>query len=153
MKRTWVGTCAAAVLVLAAACAGGDDQADEPDATTSEQPSTPAPAPAPGPSNVQLPDGVTPEMVAAGQQIFNSNVCFSCHGMNGTGGPLGPALNDQTWINIDGEYSSIQEVVRTGVPQPKEFPASLMPPMGGAALSEEQVQQVSAYVYSISRGG
>ena len=37
-----------------------------------------------------------------------------------------------------------------GVPQPKQHPAP-MPAKGGAPLTDEQVKQVSAYVYSISR--
>jgi mono/diheme cytochrome c family protein len=149
MKRQWTGVYAAALVVLAA-CGGGDDAADTPEQTPAEQP---APAPTPPTSNVQLPEGVTMDMVTAGSQIFNQQICFTCHGINGAGTPLGPPLNDQTWINIDGEYTSIQEVVRTGVPQPKEFTASSMPAMGGLQLTDQQIAEVAAYVYSISRGG
>ena len=149
MKRQWTGIYAAALVVLAA-CGGGDETADTPDQTPAEQPEPQTP-PTPV-SNVQLPDGVTAEMVAAGQQTFNSGICFSCHGLNGTGGPLAPPLNDQTWINVDGEYTSIQEVIRTGVAQPKEF-VGVMPPMGGLQLTDQQINELAAYVYSISHGG
>jgi mono/diheme cytochrome c family protein len=40
-------------------------------------------------------------------------------------------------------------VIRTGVAQPREYPAP-MPPMGGANLSEDQLQAVSAYVLSLN---
>lgn len=148
MNRQWTGMYAAALVVLTA-CGGGDAAEDTPEQTPAEQPATP-PAPA---TNVQLPEGVTAEMVTAGSQIFNQQICFTCHGLNGQGtAGLGPPLNDQTWINIDGEYSSIVEVVKTGVPTPKEHPAA-MPAMGGLQLTDEQVNEVAAYVYSISRGG
>lgn len=101
-------------------------------------------------ANVQLPDGVTLDMVAEGQTIFNRQTCFTCHGQNATGGPLAPPLNDQDWLNTDGSYENIVEVIRNGVLQPVEYPAP-MPAMGGSPLSEEQIQQVAAYVYAVSR--
>lgn len=100
-------------------------------------------------ANVQLPPGVTADMVSAGQQVFGTT-CFACHGMNGTGGPLAPPLNDAQWLNIDGSYDAIVGVVTNGVPQQKQYPAP-MPPKGGAAITDEQVRQVAAYVFSISR--
>ncbi len=115
-----------------------------------QAPAGQAPAGQP-PAQVELPEGVTQEMVAAGEQVFGSaGFCFTCHGANGGGTPLAPPLNDADWLNIDGTYASIQDVVRNGVPQPKQFPAA-MPPMGGAQLSDEQIRDVAAYVYTLSR--
>ncbi|HEX6135140.1 MAG TPA: cytochrome c [Longimicrobiales bacterium] len=113
---------------------------------------TAAPVEQPGETaTVELPEGVTQDMVAAGQEIFGGpGVCFACHGANGVGGPLAPPLDDATWLNIDGSYETIVATVTNGVPQPKEF-AAPMPARGGAPLTDEQVRQVSAYVYSISR--
>jgi mono/diheme cytochrome c family protein len=45
------------------------------------------------------------------------------------------------------------EIVRTGVAEPKEFQTSLMLPMGGIQLTDDQIRQVAAYVYSLSHGG
>ena len=148
MRRIQMGALLS-VLVVFAACAGGDDAADETaaDAAPVQEPVTPAPT-----SNVQLPEGVTAEMVAQGREIFNGGICWSCHQRDGVGGPLAPALNDQTWINSDGSFEGLVEVIKVGVPQPKEHPAA-MPPMGGAQLSEDQVRAVAAYVYSLSHGG
>jgi mono/diheme cytochrome c family protein len=100
---------------------------------------------------VDLPEGVTPEMVEAGQTLFGGGgMCFACHGANGAGGPLAPALNDAEWLHIEGSYDEIVEVVSTGVPTPVQFPAP-MPARGGAPITDEQVREVAAYVYSISR--
>lgn len=134
-----------------AACGGGDDET--PAGDTAPPPATQTSAAGSDVSafaDVELPEGVTHEMVAQGQAIFNSQTCFTCHGQNATGGPLAPALNDQDWLNTDGSYEEIVEVVRNGVAQPQEFPAP-MPAMGGAPLSEEQIRQVAAYVYAVSR--
>lgn len=109
-----------------------------------------APAPQAAPAaQVQLPAGVTQAMVDEGKKIFDG-ACFACHGQGGAGGPLAPKLADKEWLNIDGSYDAIVNVVSKGVPQPKQFPAP-MPPKGGAAISDEQVRAVAAYVYSISR--
>jgi mono/diheme cytochrome c family protein len=145
------GLFAAAAIVLLSACAGDAGEQAPPAADTSA-PAPPTPAPAPVGANVDLPEGVTTEMVAQGQVIFNTMICFSCHGANGVGTPLGPPMTDTEWLNIDGSYESIMEVVRTGVPQPQEFAAPMLP-MGGIQLTDDQIRQVSAYVYVLSHGG
>lgn len=152
-RRRRSGLLAAAVVLAMAACGGADTGEQEPVDTDAEapatQPSEPA-AQAPA-ANVELPEGVTQEDVAAGQQIFNTQICFTCHGVNGAGTPLAPVLADATWLNTDGSLDGIMEIVRNGVPTPVEHPAA-MPPMGGIQLSDEQIRQVSAYVYTLSHG-
>ncbi|HET9438916.1 MAG TPA: c-type cytochrome [Longimicrobiales bacterium] len=107
-------------------------------------------APATPPAGGTPPAGATAADVSEGQKIFTSTGnCFTCHGQTGTGTGLAPALNDAQWINVDGSFASIQQVVNAGVPQPKQFPAP-MPAKGGAALTDAQVKQVAAYVYSLS---
>jgi mono/diheme cytochrome c family protein len=108
------------------------------------------PAPAAAPRAGAVPAGATAADVTAGETVFSSTGnCFTCHGAGGAGSGLAPALNDATWLNIDGSFASIQQIVNNGVPAPKQFPAP-MPAKGGAALSADQVKQVAAYVYSLS---
>lgn len=96
------------------------------------------------------PAGATAADVTEGEKVFSQvGNCMTCHGAGGTGGALAPALNDATWLHIDGSYAAIQQIVNNGVPNPKQFPAP-MPAKGGAALSDQQVKQVAAYVYSLS---
>ncbi len=99
-----------------------------------------------------LPEGVTLAMAQEGQEIFNGakGICFTCHLREGTGGPLAPSLTDAEWLNIDGEYESIVEVVVAGVPQPTQYPG-VMQPRAGRPLTDEQVRAVAAYVYTLSR--
>jgi len=154
-RNKWIAVVTLATAGWLTACGGDAGETDEmAEDTTPEQPS-PAPAPAPGNTGGgQAPEGATPEMVAQGQQIFaGKGNCFTCHGPQATGTPLAPNLTDSEWINItNGEWAEIQTVVRNGVPTPKQHP-SPMPPMGGAQLSDQEVQAVAAYVYSVSHQG
>ncbi|MGH7506211.1 MAG: c-type cytochrome, partial [Longimicrobiales bacterium] len=120
--------------VALVACGGGTDEAaDEqilPDTTATATP--PAATPPPAGGTAQLPEGVTAEMVTAGQQIFTgAGNCFTCHGDDGSGTALAPNLRDSEWINLtEGSIEEIVQLVHTGVPTPQEHPAP-MPPMGG----------------------
>lgn len=119
-------------------------EAEEEKKDTAAAPGTPAPRAGTPPA------GATAADVTAGQTIFTSTGnCFTCHGQGGAGSALAPALNDNQWLNISGDFASLQQVINNGVPNPKQFPAA-MPAKGGAALTEQQVKQVAAYVYSLS---
>lgn len=150
MRRNWSAFVAMFAVAALAACAGEGGQAGE------EAPDTSAAAPAPttpaptGAAAGTPPAGATAEMVAAGQQTFNT-VCVACHGPDAKGTQLAPDLTDAEWINTDGTYDGIIATVTHGVPQPKQHP-SPMPPMGGASLTEQQVRDVSAYVWALGGG-
>jgi mono/diheme cytochrome c family protein len=146
-------------LLLTVAVLGGcGDAADEPRPAT-PPPTTGAPgaaapaAPAPTMATGDLPAGVTAEMVQQGQQVYaGAGICFTCHGQNAQGTPLGPALNDGEWIWIDTAQDVLPQlvtVIRTGVTSPREYPAP-MPPMGGANLNEDQLMAVSAYLLTLN---
>jgi hypothetical protein len=64
---------------------------------------------------------------------------------------LGPDLTDTTWLNTDGTYSGIVEVISKGVPRPRKAIAPMLP-MGGARLSQEQIRAAGAFVYSLRKG-
>jgi mono/diheme cytochrome c family protein len=161
-KREWLRL---VIAVTLAACGGdagdegamsGDTGAAATPTTTGATGTTPATTPGTGaPGAAALPPGVTAEMVSSGKTIFESTApCYTCHGPDGGGTALAPNLRDTTWLNIDGSLQAIEGIVRSGVPQPKQFPAP-MPAMGGAQppLTDQQVRSVAAYVYSISHGG
>jgi mono/diheme cytochrome c family protein len=89
----------------------------------------------------------------AGKAIFTGKgICYACHGANAKGTPLAPDLTDGKWINVDGSVASIARVVKEGVPAPKEHPAP-MPPMGGAQLTDAEIQAVAQYVFSLNPRG
>lgn len=145
---------AAVLLVTLVACAKKDNTSDQAADTASTAAATTGAAPtaAPTPTPAQLPAGVTQDMVAQGQQVFTSSGnCYTCHGPDAKGTQLAPNLTDAEWLNITGKYDEIVNLVHTGVPQPKQHPAP-MPAMGGAQLTDDQVKQVAAYVWSLGGG-
>jgi mono/diheme cytochrome c family protein len=105
-------------------------------------------------AGVMAPPGVKPETVALGGRIFrgeeDGGPCIGCHGADARGGPLGGDLTGGKWLWANGSLSSIKQVIESGVPHPKAH-AGAMPPKGGAALSEADVDALAGYVWSISR--
>lgn len=88
-------------------------------------------------------------LVDQGRTIFTGQGnCYACHASNAKGTAAAPNLTDSTWLNIDGSYGAIAQLVRDGVAHPKKFPG-VMPAKGGASLDSVQVCAVAAYVYSL----
>ncbi len=87
-----------------------------------------------------------------GKAIFTGKGnCYVCHGPDAKGTPLAPDLTDTTWLNIDGSLAAIEKTIRTGVARPKQKEHSTpMPAMGGAQLTDAEIQTVARYVYSLS---
>ncbi len=87
---------------------------------------------------------------AAGDTIFNRRgTCFTCHGQYGAGmASLGPDLRDGAWLHGDGSFRSILRVIREGVAVPKASPIGM--PLFDGRLSESQMYDVAAYVFSLS---
>ena len=141
-------------LALLPGCGGGDSGggADD-DAGDAGEPAEPAPAAAGETLTIDeslLPEGVTVAMVQEGRDIFKGGgICYTCH-LDGGGGPLAPDLTDDAWLNVDGEYLSIVELVKTGVPQPVKHPGAMLP-RAGMPLTDAQVKAVAAYAYMLSR--
>ena len=152
MSWPWVP---AAVLAVLVACGGGDSGNAGTDGASGES-AAPAEeaAVAEEALNIDpaiLPEGVTVAMVEEGRELFNGGgICFTCHTVEATGGPLAPDLTDDTWLNVDGEYSSIVELVKTGVSQPVEHLGAMLP-RAGMPLTDAQVEAVAAYAYMLSR--
>jgi mono/diheme cytochrome c family protein len=96
----------------------------------------------------ELPAGFNADQVELGRQSYV--VCSVCHGLDGLGTPLGPSLRDSTWIHIGGTAPEIEQIIRSGVPEPQEFPAP-MPAMGGGSFTAEQIQALVAYVHALSQ--
>lgn len=152
-SRNWQAMALAGMTAFAVACGGGDQAADQqPAEEPAEQPEESA-AEAGGQEmqeSVELPEGVTMEMVTQGRTLFSGQGgCYACHGPDATGTQLAPDLTDGEWINVSGRnYDEIVSLIKTGVPQPLEHPGP-MAPMGGANLSDAQIDALAAYVVSL----
>jgi mono/diheme cytochrome c family protein len=142
-----VASLAAAIMI--SACAGGNKSSD-PGAAA---PAAPASMPA-NPADT-LPSSVTPAMTAQGRALFNDGSCAKCHGLNGINGQYGPNLPDNRWVQIQGTYAEIVNIIVTGVPGTKQKLASSNPqfamrPRGGMNYSNEDIAKIAAYVWTAS---
>lgn len=84
-------------------------------------------------------------LVEAGAEVYEIN-CSACHGADGKGDIYqgAPNLTDAIWL-YGGDYETVKETVmnsRFGV----------MPPMGGAQLSEAEIRAVATYVHQLGGG-
>ncbi len=86
------------------------------------------------------PVDMSPEAVAQGQWLFDI-MCVQCHGVDGFGTPLAPALNNQTFLSQTPD-AAIQQIISLGVS------GTAMPAWGGR-LSEADVAALTAYLRSL----
>lgn len=149
--RQWRAFAIATVAAMALSACGGEEAGDAADGMAADTAAVQGQQQAQGPAN--LPEGVTPEQYQQGQELFTgSGGCVACHGPDATGTQLAPDLTDSEWINISGpNMDEIVQLIQTGVPQPLQHPGP-MPPMGGANLTDQQVEALAAYVAGIGQG-
>ncbi len=83
---------------------------------------------------------VDPQAHAMGERLFLNN-CAQCHGSDAGGSKGFPNLRDRDWL-YGGEPQAIKDSITNGR-------NGIMPPFG-AALGEEGVKNVAAYVRSLS---
>ncbi len=87
-----------------------------------------------------------------GRAVFlGKGNCAICHGQEGAGTQIAPNLTDNAWLHPATPVTpeAIEAVIKAGVLQSKEH-SGVMPPMGGAQLSDEELKAVAAYVYALS---
>ena len=97
-----------------------------------------------------LPEGVTAAMITTGQGLFEgAGACYTCHGKGGVGTGLAPNLGDAKWLHSDGSYKAIVNQIKVGVPKPAESMIPMLP-KGGSQITDEQINAVAAYVWSLS---
>jgi len=101
-----------------------------------------------------LPSGVTQDQVDKGKAVFSgAGNCYACHGQNAQG-MLGPTTNlvNHQWLHSDGSYPGIVAYIKKGVTKEESKSGIPMPPRGGSNINDDQVNQVAAYVWSLSHG-
>jgi mono/diheme cytochrome c family protein len=90
-----------------------------------------------------------PAVIAHGDSVFHgAGNCYACHGSKAEG-VIGPNLTDAEWIHSKGTYQDIVNQVNHGVPKEESKSGVVMPPRGGATLTDDDVKAVAAYVYSL----
>lgn len=151
MSRLRRGLATGGGAVMLAAAAGALVLASERGA--GDAPTEGSASPSGRPVAQELPPGVTPGMVEEGRELFRgAGLCHTCHGRDGTGREgLGSDLTDRQWNHGDGSYEYLVDRIDTGVPAQQSATGMPMPPRGGAGISDDQVEAVAAYVWTLSR--
>ena len=137
-------------LVAMVGCGGGEGQQ-----TAADESTTPAAAEGQAAETqqqaVDLPEGVTMEMVNQGREIYaGAGLCYTCHGATGEGVPgLGANLTDEDWLHSDGSFEGILETVTNGVDTSASSSGTPMAARGGSGITDDQVRAVAAYVLTL----
>ncbi len=98
------------------------------------------------------PADLTDAMVQEGARIYTGvGICAACHGADAKGA-IGPDLTDDEWLIGDGEFEQLVAQILTGVSAAEATNelGAIMPPKGGAAITDAQVRAVAAYVWTLS---
>jgi cytochrome c oxidase cbb3-type subunit 3 len=82
-----------------------------------------------------------PQAMAIGERLFLNN-CAACHGSDGRGSKGFPNLADADWL-YGGSHEKIVETITAGR-------QGVMPPMGAALGTPDDVRNVAHYVLSLS---
>jgi glucose/arabinose dehydrogenase/mono/diheme cytochrome c family protein len=105
-----------------------------------------------GTAPLPIPPGGSPDQVALGDRIFHGQTaggtCVGCHGTDGKGSAVGSDLTAGKWLWGDGSVQALTKTIENGVPKPKDH-TGVMPPKGGAQLSQADVTAVADYVWAI----
>ncbi|GAB4572250.1 MAG: hypothetical protein Kow0077_11130 [Anaerolineae bacterium] len=80
---------------------------------------------------------LSPEAIAEGQWLFGL-LCAQCHGTNGYGSPMAPALNNALFLSQTPD-AAIQQIIALGVQ------GTSMPAWGGR-LTEADITALTAYI-------
>ncbi|MFC1997603.1 c-type cytochrome [Chloroflexota bacterium] len=82
----------------------------------------------------------SPELIADGQQLFNI-ACKSCHGLDGYGSAMAPAVNNQIFL-AETPDAAIYQIIAAGVPD------TLMSAWG-SRLADRDIQALVAFLRSM----
>ena len=82
----------------------------------------------------------SPELIAEGQRLFNI-ACKSCHGVDGYGSRMAPALNNELFLSETPD-AAIYQIIAGGVPD------TLMPAWG-SRLTDYDIQSLVAFLRSM----
>lgn len=99
----------------------------------------------------ELPEGVTAEKIATGEELFASQGCAVCHGAEGAGKPgMTGSLTDTEWKFAEGgTFAALVQVTKDGL-TPAQTGGMPMPNAGSKKLTDAQVEALAAYVWRIS---
>lgn len=84
---------------------------------------------------------MSPEAIARGERLFDIT-CVSCHGVDGYGSPMAPALNNALLLDTTSD-AQLRQIIAMGIS------GTVMPAWGGR-FSEAQINDIIAYLRSLA---
>ena len=137
-RAALIALAALALALLGAACGGEDDKTTAPETVVGSVPAETGAPPAETGAEPSAPAGEGD--AAAGEAVFASAGCVSCHTLEAAGstGTVGPNLDD-----AKPDHDLVVDRVTNG--------SGAMPSFSGT-LSEQQIQDVAAYVVASASG-
>ena len=105
-------------------------------------------------SSAPMPSVGDESTIAAGDSLYHRVGCDRCHGVDAEGTLRGGSLRTNNWKVNNGSLDDLIRVISAGVPASALHDRTRsegMPPRGGAAITTEQIRQLAAFVYAISR--
>ena len=85
------------------------------------------------------PIDMSPDVIASGERLFNIT-CTSCHGVEGYGSPMAPALNNALFLTTTSD-TQIHQIIAMGVP------GTIMPAWS-IRLNDSEINALIAYMRS-----
>ena len=102
---------------------------------------------------ITRPGEITLERVERGLRLYHTKgACATCHGELGTGTPEGPGLLTGQWKLGPGTYEWLQHITRHAGWGATSRSGDAQPMRGPTVLDPTEIDDVAAYVWSISRG-
>ena len=95
-----------------------------------------------------------PATVERGAAIYRGGTCPVCHHWEGQGNRRGPDLTDEEWLHGDGSVAAVRKSIETGFRHGagRRFGGKYeMWPLGGMELDDEEVESLTAFVWSLHR--
>lgn len=83
---------------------------------------------------------MSPETIAQGQRLFDIT-CTSCHGVDGYGSPMAPALNNSLFLSSTSD-TQIHQIIAMGV-------SNTIMPAWGSRFSDADINAIIAYLRSL----
>ena len=76
---------------------------------------------------------------ARGKALYTKEMCWTCHGTQGAGGPYGPRLAPKP-VPLEGLVGQVRH------------PRASMPPYGAGLVSDQDLADIHAYLGSVKPG-
>ncbi len=113
-----------------------------------------------GPTTIGITGTTATGDAEAGREVFISTGCGSCHTLQeaGTDGVVGPNLDESLVLDAEAAGAQLADYVRTSIVDPDsvvmpQFSGGVMPTTYESQLSDEQLDDLVAFLVGVAQSG